>query len=146
MIPQSRLPQVSALVLGDLDNDGVLDAVIAYEVGINQAFLGRGDGTFVEVVGALGPAQNNTLAIALGDVDGDQILDVVIGNNAVCGWYGVATNELWKGDGTGRFVLVEDAVVGRMPANTSNGEGARTQALALADLNGDGCQAWMEPE
>ncbi len=73
-----------AVGLGDLDNDGDLDAFVVNADGQNQVFLNQGGlqggeaGIFVDSGQLLGPATGSS-SVALGDVDGDGDLDAVLG-------------------------------------------------------------------
>ncbi|MEM7200943.1 MAG: VCBS repeat-containing protein [Planctomycetota bacterium] len=71
--------------------------------------------------------RDTTMAVALGDVDGDGDVDALIGNQLDP----TAQNRLYLNeDGVGRFV---DVTATHLPADR-----ARTEALALGDLDGDG--------
>ncbi|MCI0588293.1 MAG: VCBS repeat-containing protein [Planctomycetes bacterium] len=74
-----------AVALGDLDEDGDLDAffgnnITVYGSSPNRLFLNSGTGVFTDVTAADLPAVvADTRAVALGDVDGDGDLDVLAG-------------------------------------------------------------------
>jgi len=105
------------LALGDLDDDGDLDAFIAID-GPNQVWLNDGTGAFTTTRQGLGNAFS--LDVALGDLDGDGDLDAFVVNNA-------QPNEIWLNDGDGNF--------------TGNGQSLGNEhswAVALGDLDGDG--------
>ena len=124
---------VSNVALGDLDEDGCVDAVTTEALALVRIFKGTCDGNFVGFpnVNTVGEGDAG-VAIALADMDGDGHLDVV----TTGGFFGVplgfgqeATNlvTVLKGDGHGN--LSAPRVFRNEP--TSFG-------LAVADLNGDG--------
>ena len=113
--------------LGDLDNDGDLDAFIA-NIGIlpdtaNRVWLNQGgvqggeEGQFVDSNQALGEEFSYTAV--LGDLDGDGDLDAFVGNGGA--------NTIWLNDGTGVF--------------TKTGQNLGSYAtfkVALGDVDSDG--------
>ncbi|HSH02660.1 MAG TPA: FG-GAP-like repeat-containing protein [Anaerolineae bacterium] len=70
-----------SIVLGDLDGDNDLDAVVANYNGAQEAWLNNGAGNFGSAAVDIFSA-GNSMEIALGDVDGDNDLDVVIANTS----------------------------------------------------------------
>ncbi len=124
----SRMPTdydaIYAVALADVDGDGDSDLVLGNQVGQNRLYLNDGDGTFTDASASRMPTDSDTTyAVALGDVDGDGDLDLVLGN-----WQ--QQNRLYLNDGTGTFT---DATAARMPTI-----GAKTTAMALGDVDGDG--------
>ena len=107
------------LALGDLDGDGKLDLVIAFNVYQLDVALGHGDGTFGPP--AVYPTEQGARAIHVVDVNGDGKRDVVVLNsfNKDVGIY------LNQGSGV-------------LAAQVTYPAGANPQDLALGDLNGDG--------
>ena len=110
-------------VLGDLDKDGKLDAIVVSR-GQNKVsvLLGKGDGTFgarTDFATAVNP-----IGVAIGDLNGDAKLDVVVTSapNGVAGAVSVLL-----GNGTGGLGA---------KADFATGEG--TQNVAIADVNADG--------
>jgi hypothetical protein len=109
-----------AVVLGDLNGDGWLDAVSA-NVGSNDVSVLLGN-----AVGGFGLAASfavgsRPVSVALGDVNGDGKLDIVAAN---------------QGDGTVSVLLGNG--VGAFGASTSFAVGTFPESLALGDVNGDG--------
>ena len=121
----------------DVDNDGDVDLLVTY-YGRNRFYRNNGDGTFVELAQAVGlddPAWGTSAAFA--DYDGDGFADVFVANYVdfdlaatpgpgetpncffmgipvMCGPRGLppARSVLFRNDGTGRFVRVEDGAIG----------------------------------
>ncbi|WP_442484571.1 FG-GAP-like repeat-containing protein [Aeoliella sp. SH292] len=117
---------VEGVALGDLNGDGVLDAVIAVRYGNtnfpNQqdaVWLGNGDGTFKVNAQALSQL-DATVGVALADMDADGDLDAVFITAK-------PALRVWLNDGSGHLV---DSL------NIPLAGGA--SSLAVSDLNGDG--------
>ncbi len=110
-----------ALVLGDLNGDGILDLVTAGDSGPGMATvrLGTGDGTFGTAT-SYGAESSGSFALSLGDLNGDGILDLVTGGY---GASGTVTVRLGAGDGS---------FGGTTTYGTSSVNG-----ISLGDLNGD---------
>jgi tetratricopeptide (TPR) repeat protein len=92
---------------GDLDNDGLLDLVIAngvlQEGSTTQIYRNNGDGTFSNVTKAAGlnePPGYGAIGIALGDYDKDGKLDILINGRDS------APNRLYHNDGKMHFTEV----------------------------------------
>jgi hypothetical protein len=125
-----------SVVLGDVNGDGKLDAIVANSCNTNNSctdgsvtvLLGNGDGTFQTAV-SYDSGANGSQYAALGDVNGDGKPDVVVANNCYnnsnCTDGGMSVL-LGNGDGTFQTAVIYD----------SGGEDA--MSVALADVNGDG--------
>jgi VCBS repeat-containing protein len=115
-------PGPSGVALGDLNDDGVTDAVITNQFSNTvSVLLGNGDGTFassVEYVAASGP-----LAVKIADVNGDGESDIVVGGNHS------NVISVLLGNGSGTFPTHTEYT-----AFTSAGG---PFDLALGDFNGD---------
>jgi hypothetical protein len=141
LYPAGQAPR--GIVAGDLRNIGILDLVVANNLGGDATvFLGNGDGTFQ--AGVNYAADVNPKSVALGDFSGDGILDIAVANHN--------TNDvsilMGNGDGTfkppvnyavgldPRFVAVADFNLdGKLDLVTANG-GASTISILYG--NGDG--------
>ena len=111
------------VTLGDVDNDGDLDAVTATLAGPSKVWLNDGRGKFADSGQRLTP-DGWSYAVALGDVDRDGDLDA---------WFGRGTESpsfvdlLYLNDGKGNFVDSGQRL------NTVS-----TTDVEFADLDGDG--------
>jgi Tol biopolymer transport system component len=111
----------AAVVLGDLDGDGDLDALAGGWDEPAKVWLNDGKGAFTDSGHDLSPANVHIHGIALGDVDGDGDLDAFMA---------IASgdpNEVWLNDGSGVF--------------EHSGQELRSplaHSVSMGDLDGDG--------
>ena len=118
----ARVPtdtHVFSLTTADLNNDGKPDLVVLQGDALN-IFLGVGDGTFIAVATSI-PLPDGGVAVFAADLDGDGKADLVaLQNDKVT---------LLHGNGDGTFTPLAPWVWST---------GAGSNALVVADLNGDG--------
>ncbi len=111
--------------LGDLDDDGDLDAWVANHNQANRVLINGGSGSFSDSGQALG--NYRSINVALGDLDGDDDLDAWVANGNSQG------NRLWINDGMGNF--------------TDSGQNLGnlfSTDVSIGDLDGDGdLDAWI---
>ncbi len=107
------------IALGDLNGDGLIDAIAANTGGNSQIWLNQGGGDF----STTDFGGNNHYAVALGDLDGDGDLDAMLANMSSGG--GAAAAEMWLNNGDGTFTI-------------SWFGGTDGDDVALYDMDGDG--------
>jgi hypothetical protein len=115
------------VALGDLDGDGVLDVVVANDMGVpSLVYRNDGKGNFLRMA-ALGSfpqwAEHARRAVALGDLDGDGDLDIVL--------VGVGQNHVYLNEARGTRWS-------ERPLGAAQGGDARATGVAIGDLDGDG--------
>ncbi|MEM9773722.1 MAG: FG-GAP-like repeat-containing protein, partial [Chloroflexota bacterium] len=107
------------VALGDLDNDGDLDAItVNWDNSPNQVWLNNGDATFENVQGL---GNDDTQDLALGDLNQDGFLDVFFVNQKG------QSNSVWFNTGRGEFYDT-----GQVIGNYDS------EGVSLGDLDGDG--------
>lgn len=110
--------------MGDVDNDGDLDAFLANgrneDVEPNTVWLNDGRGRFRDSSQRLG--KMDSYSTALGDLDADGDLDALVGNMPSC--------ETFENDGRGRFIV-------HQALSAPEDSGAPIWAVALGDLDND---------
>ena len=113
----------ASLGIGDIDQDGDLDVVIAngrHWPEQNQIFFNNGRGIFTVSV-PLDVIRETSYATELADFDGDGDLDIAVGND-------MAPNAIYLNAGDGTFS--RSGTFGKPYAPTRN--------LTVADVDGDG--------
>lgn len=113
--------------IADFNKDGIADVVfVAEDDQTHEYYTGKGDGTFVDVSDRL-PSGSEANGLDVGDVNGDALPDIIVGNTGAG-----AKNFLWINNPAkpGYFI---DRTTDGLPAIEQ-----QTQAIKLADLNGDG--------
>jgi hypothetical protein len=108
-----------AVALGDLNADGKLDIVLLdtkWSSDVASVLLGKGDGTFPQMLWSSLNSEGFASSVVLADVNGDSVVDIVTAGGVVMVQFG-------KGDGT-------------FPSGVSYPVDA--SLVALGDLNGDG--------
>jgi len=120
-LPDQSYFEPKAVVLEDLNGDGVLDMVIGNVNKPNQLFLSNINASYD--VKDLPGGSLSTNAIAVGDLDGDGQLDIVVGNEG-------GENQVLAlmGRDNGNYVM-EILINGR--------RNKATRTIALGDLDGD---------
>ncbi|MDP2236570.1 MAG: T9SS type A sorting domain-containing protein [Bacteroidales bacterium] len=115
-----------AVAIGDLNNDGWADIVIAGRIGsfdyTTKVYMNQGDAVFTELPVALEPARYS--AISLADYSGDGFLDILISgsNNS-----DVLQTRLYKNIGGTGFQFVPTPMTGVIQGS-----------VAFGDMNNDG--------
>lgn len=104
-----------AVVLGDADGDGDLDAFVANVPGPSKLWINDGRGQFSP--GRQFPSASD---VQVGDLDGDGNLDVIFDNTST-------TSLVWLGDGSGGFI-----------AAPNQPQALGFTGVAVGDIDGDG--------
>jgi hypothetical protein len=129
--PRSVSGNKQAVVTGDFNEDGHLDAAIAgFGPDGIHVLLGDGQGGVISIP-TVYPGTNQPFDIATADVNGDHHLDLVTANQSNnVGILGVPSVTVWTGSGDGTFTYAASYPVGA--------SGALTRGLAIGDVTGDG--------
>lgn len=112
----------SDISIGDLDNDGDLDLVLAkggHRRVINQILLNDGRAQFT--VRPVGMEADGSFAGLLADIDGDEDLDIIVSNN----------------EGEAKPVYVNDGKANFTAAGEWGSASWRSRRAVVGDLNGD---------
>jgi hypothetical protein len=127
--PDSPLAVAGApgnIALGDVNQDGKLDLVVASGAGVT-VLLGQGDGRFRAAPGSPIQVPERPSEMVLRDLNGDGKLDLALANHDS---YRVF---LLFGDGGGGFAMAPNS-----PILMKEGQHPHTHGLHAGDLNGDG--------
>lgn len=110
----------------DYDNDGWLDLYITNRIGANKMFHNNGDGTFTDLAGVLGIADetNDGAGVIAGDINNDGWIDLYLANSD--------NNVLFRNDGgTGFTDITASSTL------SSIGE-SRSTSASFGDYDNDG--------
>jgi FG-GAP-like repeat len=123
------LASTGAVVVGQFDNDGIIDLAIASSsTGMLTVFLGRGDGTFQDGAQTAVPdlaGADRVFAVA-GDFNGDGLSDAVVTASRFQAGLSITATVL-LGTGAGLFLTGSGPVLGGF-----------LSSLAAGDFDGDG--------
>jgi PKD repeat protein len=127
------------VALGDIDNDGDLDAVIIDAYDDMEVYTNNGDGIFTYL--ATYGSGESWFGAYLVDVDGDQDLDIV-----VSAFYSGLGCEVWKNDGSGNFTFSQGdiaAAISMVQINVTDLNGDGTPDIFAPANSGSGSQVWF---
>ena len=113
----------SGVALGDVNDDGWVDAYFCNLQGPNKLYINKGNWTFSEInLGLASCADQRSTAAALVDVDGDRDLDLLVNGIAV-------GTRLFLNEGNGKFRESKESGLSKVSSPFS---------MALADIDADG--------
>ncbi len=119
------------VLLGDVDNDGDLDAVVANSADGNRLYRNDGSGSFSD--SGLGLGSYNTQGIAFADFDSDGDLDVIFANGGNAGEDEGHGGTIWTNQGG-----AQGGALGNFVDSGQRFENRRVRAYDVGDLDGDG--------
>jgi hypothetical protein len=113
--------------IADFNKDGIADVIfVAEDDQTHEYYLGKSNGTFADVSDRL-PGKSEANGLDVGDVNGDGLPDIVVGNSG-----SKPQDFLWINNAAKPGYFIDETTSG-LPAIED-----QTQAIKLADLNGDG--------
>ncbi len=118
------------IAVGDINEDGLPDLVMASEVNGPEVYLQQADGSWLALPDVLPSLKGGAVAVALGDLTGEGHLDLVVsgrGEKSLGSDYGLF---VLKGDGKGGFKEIE--------TNLPTTGLSVAWGVAIADVNNDG--------
>jgi len=133
-------PAVSSPVAADINNDGIIEAVVSTPLSVYARDARSGDSLWRRTLGGQGSVQNCISSVALGDINRDSLLEVfcyeVYSNNLLC-LEPVAGDTLWTFHPTGS----PQFSIGTPTVADINRDG-RLEVLGQCAFNGGGGQLY----
>jgi hypothetical protein len=121
--PTGNGSQPHAMAVGDFNNDGRSDIVVANSGTSNiGVLLGYGNGSFVRIMTYSTGESSAPYSVAVGDFNNDDQLDIVVAN------YNAASVGVLLGYGNGTFSVVKIY---------STGQGSTPRSVAVGDFDND---------
>ena len=127
----------TAVKLGDLDNDGDLDVVVARFSGNNRIYLNQGDLVFKNKGGTFGHTKHTIHDLHLADMNHDGFLDIIVA-------YHKGRNEIWLNDQSAKFKEVHHFGHVLSPSyHMEVGDLNKDGFLDVVEVNAKGHKNWM---